>query len=132
MSLWRRQALAELPELRSLVEGAPTIMSLWSELESRLSAAYDEHPPDEQMIRQIYRHAVSTFEASPSAEARTAVVVAFFEHLPTHPSVRSDLHRWLQPGLFHQLEHAFRYFLSPGEFEEFVREYRTHRAAWLG
>jgi len=106
-------------------------MSLWSELESRLSAAYDKRPPDEQTIRQIYRHAVSTFEESPSPEARTAVVVAFFEHLPTHALVRADLHRSLQPDLFQQLEPAFKYFLSQGEFEEFVREYRTHRAAWL-
>jgi hypothetical protein len=131
MSLWRRQALAELPELRSVVEGASTIMTLWSELESRLSAAYDEQPPDEQTIRQIYRHAVTTFEESPSAEARTAVVVAFFEHVPTHARVRADVHRWLQPELFHQLETAFRYFLSQGEFEDFVREYRIRRAAWL-
>ena len=131
MSHWRKQALAEIPDLRRVIEAAPSVMSLWIELHLALTAAYEAKPPDEERIRQIYRHALWTLEASPGADARTAVIVAFFEHLPTHPAVRGDIHRWIQPELFLELQPVFKYFLSDGELEAFRVEYRKRRAAWL-
>ena len=131
MSRWRRRALADIPDLRQVIEEAPTVMSLWIELYSALTAAYESKPPDEEQVRQIYRHALWTLEESPGEDARTAVVVAFFEHLPTHAAVRADVHRWIQPDVFHGLQPVFKYFLSDQELEAFRVEYQQRRAAWL-
>jgi hypothetical protein len=132
MSNWRRRALEDVPDLRTAIDGARTVMALWIDLYSAVVAAYERSPPDEERIRCIYRHALWTLEESSGEDARTAVVVAFFEHLPTHPALRADVHRWIAPEVFHQLEPVFRYFLSEEEFEAFRLEYRNRRAAWLG
>jgi len=132
MTQWRRLALAELPALRQEIEAAPNVMALWIELESSLTRAYGLPEPDEDTISGIYRYAFWTLQASPDPLARTAVIVAFFEHLPTHDAVRADLHRWIDPRLFHELQPAFGYFLSESELEAFRREYRQRRAARAG
>jgi hypothetical protein len=131
VALWRRQALTELPELKSLVEASPSVMALWIELEPRLAAAYRAQPADEETIRCIYRLALSTLRNSPDPEAMTAVLVAFFEHLPTRPEVRADIHRWIEPSVFQELESAFGYFLAPDEVAALRREYHARRDAWL-
>src|SRR5262249_25231005 len=73
--------------------------------------------------------ALGTFRHRKSRAAASAAVVAFFEHLPTNKSVRSDLHRWVSPDTFAQLEASLRYFLSEREFEQFKAEYESRTLA---
>ena len=109
MSQWRRQALAEMPDLRRLIDSAPNVMALWIELQANLAVAYEATPPDEEAIRRIYRYALWTVARPRDADATTAVVVAFllgsafrvFRRSSTqHASVRADIHRWISPETF--------------------------------
>jgi hypothetical protein len=132
MSQWRRQALQELPALKVVVERQPSVMSLWIELLGELTRAYEKAPLNEDLVARLYRYAYWSLAESKDPDAVTAVVVAFYEHLPTEPRVRQDVHRWLSQELFHGLEERFGYFLSPAELDEFKVEFRTRRSAWLG
>ena len=131
MSQWRRQAIAELPDLRGTIEGADNVMALWIDLHLDFEHAYDASPPDEERIRRIYRYALWSLRDSKSDDVVTAVMVAFFEHVPTHSRVRSDMHRWIEPALFHDLQLPFKYFLTDRQFSDLEREYRTNRETWL-
>jgi hypothetical protein len=130
MSTWRRQALAELPDLRRTIEAADSVMALWIELHMEFERAYDGSPINEERIRRIYRYALWSLRESRSDEATTAVMVAFFEHVPTHSRARSDMHRWIEPALFQDLELPFRYFLNDHQFSDLQREYRANRETW--
>src|SRR5689334_20190048 len=111
MSRWRQQALLVMPDLRGTIESADNVMALWIELHVAFERAYESAPPDEELIRRIYGYALWSLEQR-NADVVTAASVAFFEHLPTHPAVRADLHRWIEPARFRDLEGAFRYFLD--------------------
>ena len=121
-----------MPSLRTTIEDAPNVMSLWIEFNQELEAAYDARPPDEERIRAIYRYALWALQESGNDDVVTAVVVAFFEHLPTRAAVRDDVYRWFSPEVFCSLEAPFRYFLSEEEFVAFRSEYQRRRAAWAG
>ena len=60
---------------------------------------------------------------SPSADVRTAVVCAFYEHLPKKPVLRRDMPRGFGRVAFTELRDVFRYHLSPDEAAAFEREF---------
>ena len=60
---------------------------------------------------------------SPSADVRTAVVCAFYEHLPKKPVLRRDMPRRFGRVAFTELRDVFRYHLSPDEAAAFEREF---------
>jgi hypothetical protein len=123
--------LQVLPDLKHEIETAASVMSMWIDVHLALEDAYASRPANEDRISRIYRLALQTLQESSDPDAVTAVVVAFFEHLPTHDEVRKDLHRWLSPEVFRELEQAFRYHLSADEFLQFSAEFSSARAAWL-
>jgi len=120
MSAWRREALQKLPECRKVIEAADNPMALWIELLYACEDAYKQ--PDEDLIRRFYDFARWCWQ-SPSADARTAVACAFYEHLPTTPVLRRDMPRRFGRAAFNELRQVFCYHLSPDEAAAFEREF---------
>ena len=120
MSAWRRQALEKLPECRRVIEAADNSMALWIELLGECQDAYRKQ--DEGLIRRFYEFARWCWQ-SPSADVRTAVACAFYEHLPTTPELRRDMPRRFGRAAFTELREVFRYHLSPDEAAAFEREF---------
>jgi hypothetical protein len=129
MSAWRRKALEMMPELRGDFEPVPNVMSLCILLHEKLVETYSRKPHEDDRIRRIYQYARWCLEESRSGDVATAIVVAFFEHLPKCREVRGDLHRWISRQLFDSLEQPFRYHLSEGEWIRFRDEFIERRSA---
>lgn len=117
VSTWLQEASDLLPELKAEFEEVDSQMGMWLEVQWALEHAYERTPRDEDLIARIYSMALGT-EHSGDDETLTAVAFAFFEHLPLHPAVWADLHRWLPIESFEKLEEVFKYHLSASEFEE--------------
>jgi hypothetical protein len=126
MSLWRRTALEMAPGLLEVITRAANIIDLWIRLRSELERAYETEPRDEDAIAGIYRYAVWCRTRSGNSNASTAVLLAFYEHLPTHSRVRADLPNRISENEFEQLKDQFRYFLPTHEFEAFTQEFRAN------
>jgi len=122
MSVWRREALEQLPECRRVIEAADNPMALWIELRGACDDAYAKQ--DEDLIRRFYAFARTCWQ-SPSADVRTAVACAFYEHLPTTPVLRRDMPRRFGRAAFNELRQVFCYHLSPDEAAAFEREFFT-------
>lgn len=120
MSAWRREALQRLPECRKVIESADNPMALWIELLGECEDACRKQAED--LIRRFYDFARWCWQ-SPSADVRTAVACAFYEHLPTTPVLRRDMPRRLGRAAFTELREVFRYHLSPDEAAAFEREF---------
>ncbi len=120
MSAWRRQALQNLPEFRRVIEAADTPMALWVELLDECQDGYRRQ--DEELIPRFYEFARWCWQSS-SAEVRTAVACAFYEHLPTTPESRRDMPGRFGRAAFGELREVFLYHLSPDEAIAFEREF---------
>jgi hypothetical protein len=112
--------LEQLPECRRVVEAADNPMALWIELLGECqNACRQQH---EDLIRRFYDFARWCWQ-SRSADVRTAVACAFYEHLPTTPELRSDMPRRFGRAFFGELREVFRHHLSPDEAAAFEREF---------
>jgi hypothetical protein len=120
MSAWRHQALEQLPECRHIIESADNPMALWIELLYACEEAYQKQSDD--LVRRFYDFARWCWK-SPSADVRTAVACAFYEHLPTKPVMRRDMPRRFGRAAFAELRDVFRYHLSKDEADAFEREF---------
>jgi hypothetical protein len=120
MSAWRRQALEQLPECRRIIESVDNPMALWIELRGACDDAYQKQTED--LIRRFYDFARWCWQ-SPSADVRTAVACAFYEHLPTTSVLRRDMPRRFGRAAFHELREVFCYHLSPDEAAAFEQEF---------
>lgn len=112
--------MEQLPECRRIVEAAENPMALWIKLFRVCEKAYMK--PDEDLIHRFYDFAHWCWN-SPSADVRTAVAFAFYEHLPTTPAMRQDMPRRFGRAAFTELRDVFRHHLSPKEAETFEREF---------
>lgn len=126
MSRWRRIALEKLPELRKQIETGG-IYDVWIRLRDELNTLYERTPPDDSLIRRMYEYALWCVVEARNADIASAVIVCFYEHLPTDPPIRRDVARWLSNEDFDMLRPFFGYHLSPEEVEEFAREFRRQK-----
>lgn len=98
MEQWREKAIETFPELASRFEpdGSPYV--LWVELWMAFEDAYDKTPPDESLIRRIYRYSAWCCDQPRGNTAAddlfTCVAVSFYEHIPLNPKARDDMPRW--------------------------------------
>ena len=126
MSAWRREAIARLPELRKMIAAAPSVMYMWNELWWPFRDAYERQPRDEDFIRRVYAYADWCERAPRTRDAGTdpptAVAVAFYENLPTHPAVREDMPRWFTPEQIAISKGIFAYFMDEKQFAELMQE----------
>jgi len=112
--------LAQLPELRLVIETADNPMALWIELLGACRDAYQKQ--NEHLIQRFYDFARWCWQ-SPSGDLQNAVACAFYEHLPIEPLLRRDMPRRFGPAAFNELREVFRYHLSPDEAAAFDREF---------
>jgi hypothetical protein len=122
MSVWRRDALKGLPELRAAIEQSWSPMSMWIEIHLAFEDAYRASPRADDLIKRIY--ALATAQArSRNSDTQTAVACAFFEHLPLNRKVWRDLHNHMPLEVFENLEPALKYHVPEAEFADLKREY---------
>jgi len=124
--LWRNKAAELVPEFRTAIRKADNVMTLWTDLYLGLEDAYEEVPPNEDVIARIYDFARWCMNNSAERDdPRTAVSVAFYEHLPTNAKVRAGLQKHLSQQEFMDLKSLFQYFLSKCDYADFEREFLT-------
>jgi len=105
-------------------------MALWIDLQFQLEDTYSFEPRDETLISAIYDYAHWCLRESKNADVFTAVVYAFFEHLPQHKAIRADLPNRLSRRDFLYIGDYWSYHLSETEFEKFEEEFLgTHNRA---
>jgi hypothetical protein len=123
MARWRSAAIERLPELRKTIAKTENIMSLWIELHGKFQDAYRE-PRNEDLIRRIYSYADWCLAASRNDDARhdpsTALMVAFYEHLPASNATREDMPRWFTYDDIAGNRSIFAYLIGDRAFEELL------------
>ncbi len=106
-------------------------MAFWIEVGLAFKRAYDQKPPDESLIFRIYSYADWCANARHGPDAghdpRTAVVVAFFEHIPTIPAAREDMPRWFTYEEVAQNRPNFSYHIGDEEYQCLLRHMRVNR-----
>ncbi len=131
MARWRAEALRRLPELRSAIDSAHQIMAFWIDAGEAFRRAYAEQPPNESLIARIYSYADWCLNAPRVSDAghdpSTAVVVAFFEHVPTIPAAWRDMPRWFTFAEIAESKAIFSYHLSEIEFESLLAHMQRNR-----
>lgn len=127
MSLWRRLAIEKLPELHKQIAQADNAYGVWIALRDELNCIYEREPVDAALIARIYEYASWCWLKSGNEDLATAVLVCFYEHLPTDPPIRKDVARWLSVEDFEALHPTFGYHLSEAEVEEFAGEFYRHK-----
>ncbi len=127
MSLWRRIAIERLPELQCKIADADNAFDLWIELYNELNRIYQHEPDNESLIGRIYKYAAWCWNQSRNDYLRTAVIVCFYEVLPTDKVIRKDVARWLSVEEFAALRPVFGYYLSKKAVDEFAHEFSDRK-----
>jgi hypothetical protein len=126
MSKWRKIALEKVPTCKTLIEEADNPMSMWTELLLRLERAYETEPPEEKVIQQIFDYASWCLRyscKSKSYDMTTEVIVAFYEHLPTHEKIKRDLRHRMSREDFMLVGPNWNYLLAEKEGEQFKKQF---------
>src|SRR3569623_1401675 len=100
MSEWRRKASEMLPEMQGIISGAWSPMSLWIELHLEFERAF--RASNSEVIQRILKYARWCWKAR-SPDTVTAVMCAFFEHLPENEKMRSEIPKWFSASEFESL-----------------------------
>ena len=135
MARWRAAAIERLPEFRDIIASAERVMALWLELHQEFEDAYRE-PRNDDLIRRIYSYADWCLNAPRIDDAGhdpfTAVMVAFFEHIPTWPAPRDDMPRWFSVDEVAGSKGVFSYLIGEAAFGELVAFMRMNRHRYQG
>jgi hypothetical protein len=133
---WRAKALEYFPDLRDLIEGEASPLSLWIELYWVLVRAYDEEPMNEDRIGKIYDYAAWCLRqpntGNNDTDASSGVAVAFIEDIPLNQRISEDLYRWMSAETFNDCEPLFRYTLSDEEFQKFTTNFHGKKSKFVG
>lgn len=125
MSAWRRQALAVLPQFRSLIDRATGPMALWIELELSFNRAVSGGDRDVvQRILSFARWCSSEGSGPLPNDTSTAVSCAFYEHLLTRREYWPHMRSWFPPEVFRELLPTFGYHLSAVDVAELKKLYQ--------
>jgi hypothetical protein len=123
MPRWRFEAIERLPELRETIAKAESVMSLWIELYIAFEDAYRD-PKNEDLIARLYAYADWCLAAPRNADASrdplTAVVVAFYEHIPQSKAAREDMPRWFRYDEVARSRPVFASHIGEETFEELL------------
>ena len=126
MEPWHEKALEMFPELASRFDADGSPYSLWLDLREAFEEAYDKTPPDESLIKRIYRYSDWCCEQPRGLSAEddllTCVSVSLYEHIPQHARARQDMPRWWESKDLDDgpdgTPNIFRYHLNAEQFEE--------------
>lgn len=131
MSRWRGEALKKLPHLQKVIAEADSVMLLWIELICAFERAYHCDPPDEKTIAAIYSYADWCLRAPRRPDAghdpSSAVIVCFYEDIPTIRPARDDMPRWFTYAEVANNRPVFGYMLEEDELESLLRHMDKNR-----
>jgi hypothetical protein len=128
VSAWRHKALELLPEHRRLIEAAANPMALWIDLRSQFEISVDK--AEKKLVARFLAYAswcLSEASGKLPNDTSTAVVVAFYEHLPERRSHWALIPGWLSSQEFTNLLPVFSYHLTPAEVAELKEEYESNK-----
>lgn len=130
MARWRAAAIERMPDLKSLVESSKTISELWVGLCDEFAIAYDK-PMNEDVIAQIYAFADWCVEAprcdEDGRDPFSAVVVGFYESIPTLPNARDDMPRWFKYSAVKDNRLVFSYLIGDEAFEKLLEHMKQNQ-----
>ncbi len=131
MAKWRAKALEHLPDLRKAIASAEDVFALWSELSYAFERAYQMEPPDESLIGRIFSFADWCLAAPRHPDAAhdptTAVIVAFYEDIPTFKPARDDMPRWFRYDEVANNRPVFSYHIGDEEYDALVKHMAKNR-----
>ena len=129
MEAWKEKALDIFPERQAWIEELledDREGALWFGLLTEFEAAYEKSPIDEDFIRRVYEYAWWCLDPALGEDMVSAVVIYFFEQLPTNEAVRRDLPSRMTREEFLGVKELFRYNLTEEEYEAFIKEFLEH------
>jgi hypothetical protein len=130
MARWRAEALKGLPELRKKINSADNIMALWIEALYAFEQAYRGNPPDESLIARVYAFADWCMGAPRGPDAGhdplSAVMIGFYESIPTFPAAREDMPRWFTYDEVAQSRAVFSYLIGDEEYQRLLEHMRKN------
>lgn len=131
MARWRAEALERLPELRDAITSADSVMALWSDVTHAFERAYRADPPDESLIGRIYGYADWCVDAPRGDDAGrdplSAVIVSFYEEIPTIKPARDDMPRWFKLSEVADNRTVFAYRIGDTGFDELVEHMKRNQ-----
>lgn len=124
MAKWRAAAIERLPEFRQIITDADNLMALWIELEMAFERAY-QGSRDESLIARIYSFADWCGNAprghDAGDDASTALVVGFYEHIPSIPAARDDMPRWFRRSEVVENKQIFAYLIGEEAYGRLIQ-----------
>ena len=134
MAKWRAAAMEWLPEMRETIAEVPNVMSLWIELQGVFEDAY-RAPQNDDLIRRLYAYADWCLAAERNDDAArdpaTAVMVAFYEHIPVRKASRDDMPRWFRYAEVERSRSVFGYHLSEEQFESLLIHMKQNQSRYV-
>jgi hypothetical protein len=124
MEAWKKKAFEMFPERRAWIEELleeDRAGALWFGLLTEFEAAYAKSPIDEDFIRCVYEYAWWSLDDIHCKEVVSAVIIFFFEQLPTNEFVRKDLPNRMTREDFLGVKNLFKYNLTEDEYDAFVK-----------
>jgi hypothetical protein len=120
--VWRREALAVLPEFKQRIAESESPMALWIELHLEFRRAFEAN--DESRIQRIMKYAKWCWDARDS-DTVNAVGCGFLEHLPEHEAMRARIPEWFSATDFERLRSGFAYHAGTEAVAEIEKRYRN-------
>lgn len=131
MARWRNEALRLLPELKEYIESADQIMAFWIAAMLAFQFAYERSTADESLISRIYTFADWCLAAPRGSDAGhdpcTAVMIAFYESIPTIAAAREDMLNWFTRKEVVSLKDIFSYHIGETGFGELLQHMYQNR-----
>ena len=106
-------------------------MAFWIEARLAFQRAYERKPLDESLISRIYSYAdwCANARRGPDAghDPSTAIVVSFFEDIPTIPAAREDMPRWFTYAEVAENRPIFSYHIGEEEYQRLLQHMDRNR-----
>lgn len=122
MSMWRRRAIAMLPEWRREIADAQDPMDLWLHLWDQARDTQSKEGGACDVIRRLFLYA-DECRGARDPNVRTAVVVAFYEHILTEEWLVPHLPNYLSRSVFIEMQDFLPYHVDQSRFENIRREF---------
>jgi hypothetical protein len=127
MSVWKRKAIAALPELAvELRQRDCTIYQLFFNLLPLVEEAHQEGNSDR--LRRAYGFAEWCLSQE-SKELWNPAGVAFYEHLFDQETLWNDIIPWLSPTVITQVKGLWELMLKPDKYRELLKLLEIHKDA---
>lgn len=126
MSLWRKKAFEQLPELGTPLQEEDNMYSFLNDLFDSLEKATKDKKDD--LIKRIYDYALWCLEEAPRGKTAeddifTAIIVCFFENIPLSPHIYQESYKWIPRNWFVDMKEPFLYHGSESDYQKILIQY---------